>query len=42
MVDKYRLYSSLIELDTSIKDNTVNYWSDYESKENIQKLSASV
>ena len=37
---KAELCSGLIELDTSIKDNTVNYWSPHESKESIQELSA--
>lgn len=32
------LCSGLIELDTPISDNTVNYWSVYERKENLQTL----
>lgn len=30
--------SGLIDLDTSIKNNTVNYWGYYESKASLQKL----
>jgi hypothetical protein len=37
-VRSLRKCSGLIELDTSIKDNTVNYWSIYESKTSLQEL----
>jgi hypothetical protein len=30
--------SGLIEMDTLIKDNAVNYWSPHESKTSIQEL----
>lgn len=30
--------SGLIEMDTLIKDNVVNYWSPHESKTSIQEL----
>jgi hypothetical protein len=32
------LCSGLIEMDTLIKDNVVNYWSPHESKTSIQEL----